>query len=493
MTKTTMTPMERELLKALARQSFYEFVHWVYPHASANWHHKVIFGAMNDVAMDRHDRVILSAPPRHGKTFSAGEMLPAFYLGVHPTRQVLFATHKAELAEKALRKVKSIMSHPRYKELFPHIRAGGRDTVSELELATGGGIVAVGQGAGIGGRAANLLIIDDIIARREDAESETVRNKVWEWLTDEAMARLEWPGAVVNMSTRWHVDDPIGRVLAGKDAHRWRVFNFPAVMDDVRNKAPYDPRSEGEILWPGRAISDEELKSGKIPPLEEQVARMRQKFEEAQRENPYGFSSLFQGRPSMRDGSLFRREWMRNFYTKPPEAVAVQCDAIVISVDAAFGGKVTNDNVSMGVYGIKGAHIFILDEVCRKMTYPQTKAALKQLARKWPKALILIETKANGQALLDDLSAELPRLRGFNPGRMSKVARAQLASERFESGQVFLPAPAYCPWITDWIEDFVGFGSRPNDDRIDSLSQAVIHWQDYTSATQHLKRILGSV
>lgn len=491
MTKRKMTSTERELLKALARQSFYDFVHWVYPHASANWHHKTIFDAMGAVSNDELDRVILSAPPRHGKTFAAGEMLPAYYLGVHPTRKVLFATHKADLAEKALRRVKAIMALPRYKELFPHIRPGERSTVDELELATGGGIVAVGQGAGIGGRAANLLIIDDIIARREDAESETVRNKVWEWLNDEAMARLEWPGAVVNMSTRWHVDDPIGRVLAGKDAHRWQVFNFPAIMDDVRRKPSYDPRGEGEVLWPGRAVSDEEQKSGRVPPLDEQVHRMREYLETAQRTNPYGFGALYQGRPGVKDGSLFRREWMRQFYAQPPDLLAKQCDDLLISVDAAFGGKKTSDNVSMTVLGIKGANIYVLDEVCRKMTYPQTKAALKALHRRWPRAKILIEAKANGQALLDDLKSDLPRLLAFNPGRQSKESRAQLASERFEAGQIYLPAPAYAPWILDWIEDFVGFKSRPNDDRVDSLSQAVIHWQGHQGARAHLLRIVG--
>jgi predicted phage terminase large subunit-like protein len=210
-------------------------------------------------------------------------------------------------------------------------------------------------------------------------------------------------------------------------------------------------------------------------------------MERQRRVNASGFQALCQGQPSAREGQLFRRD-SAGTYQADPQRIVSTMEWVCISVDATFGASSRADFVSMAVIGGRGPLRFLLDERTERLTYPQTKMALKEMARRWPTASVLIERKANGQALIDDLRGELGRVLPFDP-QGSKETRASFAAEVFEAGQFLVPQAHYLPTLADFLEDIYGFGSRPNDDRVDAVSQALIHYAGRQDAVANLRRI----
>lgn len=475
--------------KALARRIFYGeqqgvpfgFIPTVYPRYRANWHHKRITDALTRVEAGLCDRLLISMPPRQGKTFTASELFPAWYLGRNPARKIIATSATATAADRVSLSVQRVLNSTRYKEVFPDFAFGRSVTATGFELEAGGRYMAAGSGKMITGSGANLLLIDDPHKNREDADSQTMRDKVWDWYSNDALSRLEYPNAVIIIATRWHHDDLIGRLLLA-EPHRWEHLFLPFLAGS--DPAPYDPRSEGEVLWRGFLTAD-----GESPSEEELDARFAQFIEEHSRDS-YKWASLYQCQPSPKDGGLFRRDCVQ-YYTAPPSRMADLCDRLVISVDASFKAGRRSDPVAIVVAGKIGPTLHIIEEVNRRMSFTDTKRELQRLRHKYPAATILIEEKANGTALIDVLQGELARVLGFDPGNMSKEARAHLLSDWWSSKQVRLPTHQFAPWVGEYIEDFVGFGSRKHDDRVDALSQAAHYFEGKQNPLQSLQRVVG--
>lgn len=476
-----------EIKRELARRRLIDFTEYTMSNYAANWHHKVIAEALERVARYETRRLIVVAPPRSGKSELISKRLPAWLLGLNPKLKIIAGTYAQDLSDEMARGVKRIINGAAYADIFPGTQIGDMDRVQEFHTSEGGVYKATSVGGAITGRGANVLILDDLMKSRKEAESPTIRDLTWEWLQDDALSRLEWPNAVVLMFTRWHHDDPIGRILASEPG-LWEVIHLPAIAGPEDERPPYDPRSEGDPLWPGRFQSADERRTNAAS---EVLLRKRALafFEDKRQRNPYGFESLYQGRPTLRQGGMFQRDWMQT-YVGEPQTYYEFADEVIISVDASFGRSRRSDRVGIVVAARQGGNIFVIDEVNQRMDFPQTRRVIKDLQAKWPKAGVLIETKANGQALIDDLRLEIPRIFPFNP-RDSKEARAQLAAQRFEAGNVFLPQARYAPWIMDWIEDFVGFPSRQFDDRVDAFSQLCIRWDRRADARARLLRIVS--
>ena len=172
---------------------------------------------------------------------------------------------------------------------------------------------------------------------------------------------------------------------------------------------------------------------------------------------------------------MFRREWFQT-YRADPVTQSRLCDELAISVDCAFRASKHSDFVVLQVWGKRGAYRYLLDQVRARMELPATQAALRGLAGKGPRVgLILIEAKANGDALIQTMRAEITGLVGWDP-RASKEARAQAASVQFESGQVWLPSPQDAPWVGDYCEELAGFPHSAHDDQVDATSQLLLRW-----------------
>lgn len=298
------------------------------------WHNELLARYLDRFARGEIKRLIISAPPRSGKSELVSLKMPAFILGRNPKAKILAASHTADLAKGFSRKLQRLIMSDAYRELFPGT------TLKDLPADDMAGSVAqwtqndnefdvVGYGenyrcfgvnAGPAGKGGDFIIIDDPIKNRKDADSETYRAALWDWYLDDIETRDEGGAGILVMATRWHEDDLTGRLLKSEravnaeeadeedieDGEKWIVLNLPAILEEEKerfvdeDRGERDPRKIGETLWAWRWSG---RRNDLSPAQAERIAR--QKLRRRQRANPYGFASLYQGRPNPRTGAIF--------------------------------------------------------------------------------------------------------------------------------------------------------------------------------------------
>jgi hypothetical protein len=234
--------------------------------------------ALEKVESGETKRLMITYPPQHGKTEHATRRFPAWYLGRNPSDKIMSTAYSASKAERESKRCRAILDLPVYEAIFPDVSVKpGMDTAAFWGLGQGGQMLAAGVGGGITGEGADLLIIDDPVKDREEAESDTYREKTWDWFTGVASTRLSQNGAIIVIMTRWHQDDLAGRLLA-TEPDRWKVLKFPAIDDD------------GNVLWPEKYGLDYLKQQKKLV-------------------GTYDWSSLYQGEPTAKGGMVVRSDW----------------------------------------------------------------------------------------------------------------------------------------------------------------------------------------
>jgi len=406
-------------------------------------------------------RLIISMPPQEGKSTRVAKDFVTWVHTMNPDCRVVTASYSQGLANRnglALRR--NIEDHP---SLGLKI-APDNGAKHEWEIAGHrGGVLSVGIGAGLTGRAADLLIIDDPIKNRKEADSELIRQNVWDWWTDSASTRLA-PGApVVLILTRWHEDDLAGRLLAAEDGHLWKVINIPAQADHDPNKGQTDPldREVGEFMESARGRTMQQWAAIKV------------------RAGSRTWNALYQGRPTAAEGDTFQRDWWQE-YDAPQwieredgSCIGLGFDELILSWDMTFKDTKASDFVCGQVWGRRGADCYLLDQVLGRMSFVETIRKFRALAAKWPQALLkLVEDKANGPAVISSLARKVPGIVPEEPVG-SKEARASAVSPLVEAGNVYLPAADLAPWVDAFIEECAGFPNAAHDDQVDAMSQAL--------------------
>ena len=246
-------------------------------------------------------------PPRHGKSVITSSIFPAWYLGRHPERHVIFATYGQEFSDDFGRRVRNFIADPAHRAIFPNCSLSEDSTAAHrFNTTAGGAYFAVGRGGSITGRGAHLLLIDDPIKDHEEANSETIRKALHEWYASVAYTRLTPDGAIIIIQTRWHEDDLAGWLLREHASENWDVLSLPAIAEQDESF-----RKEGEALWPETYPVDT-------------LNRIREAVGGA------AWASLYQQRPAAAEGAIFKRTWWRS-YRQPPEF-----SQIVQSWDTAF-------------------------------------------------------------------------------------------------------------------------------------------------------------
>jgi predicted phage terminase large subunit-like protein len=421
--------------------------------------------ALVEMANTPDGRFICSVAPQEGKSTRVAKDYPTWVLTEDPDTRIVTASYGQSLANRnglALRR--NITDHP---ELGLRV-APDNGAKHEWELAGHrGGVLSVGIGAGLTGRPADLLIIDDPIKDRREADSELIRQRVWDWWTDAASTRLA-PGApVVLILTRWHEDDLAGRLLAAEDGHLWKVINIPAQADHDPAKGETDPlgREPGEFMISARGRTTAQWEAIKT------------------RAGSRTWNALYQGRPSPAEGGMFKRDWWDQpggRYTDPlwivrndGAHIALHMDEVIISWDMAFKDTSSSDYVVGQVWARRGADAYLLDQVRGRMDFVTTCQRFREVAAKWPQATLkIVEDKANGTAVINALRRIVPGIVPESPTE-SKEARASAVSPLAEAGNVHLPTPELAPWIGDLIEEAAAFPNGANDDQVDTLTQAL--------------------
>lgn len=453
-----------QIRAALSAQTLMGFVLATYPTYECGWVHELICAELDNflAAVGRREspRLMLTMPPRHGKTELASRRFPAYVLGRNPDISIIATSYSADLAARTNRDVQRIIDDVQYRKIFPHTTLNGKNSPSSygsyarntdyFEIVDHHGVYrSAGVGGGITGMGADIILIDDPIKDRAEADSATYRRRVWDWYTSTLYTRLAPGGGIVLMLTRWHTDDLAGRLIAAQDAggDRWRIVNFAAIAES--DETPY--RLAGEALHPERYNAP-------------QLQAIRTAIGERD------WAALYQQRPVPDGGAIFREHWLR-YYERGD--LPLRFDTMVASWDMSFKGGGDSDYVVGQVWGRSGANFYLLDQIRGRMDFTQTIRAVMSLSQKWPMAAKkLIEDTANGPAVI---SALRDKIYGIVPVRPdgSKIARAYAVTALFESGNVWLPAASIAPWVTDLTSEIMAFPASAHDDQVDAMTQAL--------------------
>ncbi len=412
-----------------------------------------------------YDKLLVFAPPRHGKSEFLSFWVPIWFLARHPDKHVMFLSYEERQAARYGRRVRNAISQ--FGDEFGLQLDYGSKAVNDWNLVTGGGMYSIGAGGAITGKGADLLIVDDIIKNREEAASETVRENLWDWWQTVVITRLEPKAKTIVLGTRWHEDDILARLL---DQHKqkvinWRVLSFPAIAerDDVIK------REEGEALWPARFP---------IKALEEIKAQ----------EIPYHWLALYQCRPSPEEGGAIKRDWW-NWYDY--RMAPTDFDQVIQSWDTTFKDLTTSDYVVGQVWGRIGAQFYLLHQVRKQMDPKATVEALQEVSRLYPEATgKIIEDAASGSSVISMLQHEVSGMIPWPPkGRKKQNKEQRLSAQipKIEAGNIYLPKGL--PWAQEFVEEFAVFPNGKYDDQVDAATQAL----DYLAgrAISHVNRMHG--
>lgn len=438
-------------LPIAARASLAEYVHLTYPgEYDMAPHHELIIDHLEAVERGEIRRLLITMPPRRGKSELCSVRFPAWYLGRNPDRRIIACSHTANLAYRFSRAVRRQLEADAWP--FPGVALRrGEASVQRWGLQRQeGGYQSAGVGGAVTGDGADVLLIDDPVKSRAQASSAVYRDMVAEWYDSDAMTRLSPGGAVILIQTRWHEDDLAGRQLdamaAGGD--QWTVLSLPEIAEEGEPDAL--GREPGEPLWPSRY------------PVEATRTIRETK--------PHVWWPLFQQRPSAATGRMIKRAYMSRRYDP---TVLPPFELVVLTVDSAFKAEVGNDASAWAVWGATGAHLYVIDAWQGRIEYPELIRAIRDAYAKWEHLApwVYIEDAASGQSAIQTLQREsMIPVRAWRP-QGSKVSRAQDASRFFAAGRVLLPTAA--PWLHDWIEQHAAFPTGKHDDMVDTTSMAV--------------------
>ena len=437
----------KRLIKA--EDDLYEFMRYIIPNFIEAPHLHKIATKLMQVAKGECKRLMIITPPRHGKSETTSIQFPAWFLGNNPQEQIIACSYSADLATTFSEATRRIVQSPKYQRLWNYQLE--KDTSRKWMISgkenNRPSYIAAGVGGPITGEGASCILIDDPLKNMEEANSQTMRDKIWDWYTSTAYTRLHPGGSIVLIQTRWHHDDLAGRLLkmsqTNPDADQWEVLHLPAID------------SQGNALWEERYS---------LPVLES----IRESI------GTRTFNALYQGAPSTDEGNLIKREWWR-FYDQAPEGITIQ------SWDTAFKTGQENDYSVCWTLRHTDTGIHAIDMIRGKWEYPSMrKMAIAHYEQHRPD-IVLIEDHASGQTLIQDLrvNTNIP-IKAIRVDR-DKLSRVNAITNLIEGGRVLLPSDA--SWTPTAIEECASFPSGEHDDIVDALSQGLAHLNRYDIAT----------
>lgn len=440
-------------------------------------HHVILAETLEQVEKGLISRLIITLPPRHGKSQIASKSFPAWYMGKDPYRQMIVASYSDTMAKDFGREVRAYMQSPAYKQVFPNcnLRKGGAAS-DLLQTQEGGLCVFVGVGGAIIGRGAHCLLLDDLVKNREEADSPTYRNSQWGWFTDVAMSRLMGGmGQVVIINTRWHEDDLVGRLTDPTNPHykesiakQWKVIAFPALAEDNDLLG----REKDEPLWPDHITKE---------------------FLVSQRDlNPKGFSALYQGRPTPEEGDFFKKEWISTYQpSELPKNLRYYCAS-----DHAVSTAQDRDPTVLLAVGVdENDTIWVLPDLWwrRQETDAVVDAMLDMMARYKP-LIWWAERGHISKSIAPFLKKRMHEERIYCtidevvPAK-DKQTRAQAIKGRMSMGKVRFPG--FADWWGAAQSELLSFPSGKHDDFCDALSYVGLGLGRMHSATAPSRKVVA--
>ena len=454
--ETEIAKLEYRLAKLTAledaKDNFLSFVRFIWPQFICGYHHKEMAKQFERLVHNECNRIIINIPPRHGKSELTSYLYLAWLMGNHPQSKIIQATHTAELAMRFGRKVRNLMDSDAYREVFPDVRlAADSKAAGRWETNKGGEYFASGVGGAMTGRGADFLVIDDPHSE-QDALSETAMERAYEWYTSGPRQRLQPGGKILLVMTRWSKVDLTAQVLndQAKDsrADKWELIEFPALLPS------------GKPTWPEMWKEQDLLAVKAALPISK-------------------WNAQWQQTPTAEEGAIFKREWWQMYNGETIPAL----DYVIQSYDPAYTKKETADFSAITTWGVfrpdeETEALILIDSKKGRWDFPELKKVAYELYKYWNPDCVLIEAKASGLPLSQELRRTGIPVVNYSPGGRNsgtdKISRANSVAPVFEAGMVWAPDE---PWAEEVVEEMAEFPYGDHDDLVDSAVQAVMRFR----------------
>lgn len=422
-------------LAKLSRENLICYCHYQSDWFRRNHHHVKIASLLQKVESGEIKKLIITAPPRHGKTTLVSQHFPPWYLGRNPDKKIIFTTYGQSLASDVGLLVRDQVMQESYQQIFNELRLS-KDTKAKAKFnlfldghRTRGSYQAVGRMGSITGKGADLLVIDDLIKDYAEAMSPQIRKKCKDFWIHTLSTRREPGASTIVMATRWHEDDLPGYLL--REEEGWQLFNLPAINE------------QGLALWPERFDLDYLL---------EQKKNMKR-----------GFESQYQGRPSPEEGNLILKEYLGTYEELPRLGKWFQ------TWDLSF--KENGGSYVVGAVWCLNEDLHLVDLFRGKWGFNQSAEKIMWAKKIWPQAhLTYVEDKANGPAINDYLKVKHGSIKMWTPVG-GKEERVHAVEPYLILGKLKLPF--YAAWLEAYKAELLAFPKADDNDQVDVTSMAL--------------------
>jgi predicted phage terminase large subunit-like protein len=418
-----------------------------------NWHLALLADRLTQVYEGKLKRLIINVPPRSLKSITASVAFPAWVLGKDPSKRLICASYGQDLSEKMARDCQAIMLAPFYQRAFA-TRLSNRSAAFDFETTARGGRMSTSVGGVLTGRGGDIVIIDDPV-KPDEALSEAKRMAANAWYDNTLYSRLnnKKDGAIVIIMQRLHLDDLVGHVL---NKEHWEVISLPAVAQEPE-------------VWQFKTLAGDQTKVRQPGDLLHEGREGPAELEAVQHNlGSYTYSAQYLQAPVPPGGAIVKTAWLQRYReTEKPE----RFDRIILSWDTANTARELSDYSVCTTWGLLGKQAYLLHVLRKRMEYPDLKRAVIKQRRLWSANVVLIEDKASGTQLIQELRAgEVSQVKGIKPIG-DKVMRLRNQTPQIENGFVRFPEAA--PWWDEYEYELTSFPACKYFDQVDSTSQAL--------------------
>jgi predicted phage terminase large subunit-like protein len=450
---------ERERRAALlnGRTNMIDFARRVYPGFKVGPHHRKLSKIFQDVIDGKKKRVIINIAPRMGKSEFSSYLFPAYFLGNYPNKKIIMGTHTASLSEDFGRRVRNLLEDEDYNALFPStVLAQDQKASGKWSTGAGGQYYASGVGGALAGRGADLFMIDDPHSEQDvKANSRLAFDTAWSWFQTGPLQRLMPNGAIIVVMTRWGPLDLTGRLIdyqvKNPNSPQWEIVELPAIL----NEGTENEKSLWPEQWP-------------LESLQSAKSSM----------DPRYWNAQYMQQPTSDTAAIISRKQWRVWPNDDPP----KCEYVIQSWDTAFEVKNNSDYSACTTWGVfyneeenEEPQVILLDAFKERMTFPDLKATAFKHWKEWDPDAFIVEKKASGGPLIQELRAAGIPVQEFSPSRGNdKMVRVNAIADLFASGKVWAPDTR---WAREVIEEIAAFPVGEHDDFVDTTTQALLRFR----------------
>ena len=441
--------------QTMAQNDFLTFIAAIDPNYKFGAHLKRLGNLLMEVEQNIKNRIAVSMAPRMGKSQMISIYYPAWYLGKHPDHKVIVASHTADLAVVMARKVRNLINTPEYKAIFPQTNiAADAKAAAQWNTTKGGEYFAIGVGGALAGRGAHLIIADDPLSEQDiKAGNTSSLDSTYEWFSAGLRTRLMPEGKICVLHTRWHQRDLIGRLIKdsamNEGGDKYETFEFPAIL--------HEGTPEEKSIWP-----------------EQWSLEALQQTRSSMHHIMWQWYAQYQQNPTAAEAAIIKRDWIRWWDKEHPPRI----DFIVQAFDTALTTKERSDFSVCHTWGVweneddGTQNVILLNKVKGKYEFPELKAMAHEQYKEWEPDSVIVEAKASGQPLIDEMRRSGIFVQDFSPGKgQDKIARLNAVADMFASGHVWFPENA---WAAATVEEILAFPAGEHDDEVDTMTLALM-------------------